>query len=269
MKESVYNFLECPRKNNRLQTTYNVFMLILILASVVIVALHMVPTLPLDEIDAVLELLILLVFVLDISLRIWSANVCEEYSGAFWGRLKYIFSFYTLLDIIATIPLIVCVFLPDSLMVAELRIMVLLRVMRLLRRTASCAIFFEVLRLKKRPLTVIFSSIIILVIFFGTAIFITEFPAQPTVFSGLLQSFWWAVMTMTTVGYGDIVPITALGKLIAALSAVCGIGLFGLTTALLAAGFRQAGDADVSAVKCPECGATVWLGYDRQPPPFD
>ena len=269
MKESVYKFLECPQKNNLMQTTYTVFMLVLILASIIMVALHMMPTLPLDEIDAVIQLLILLVFLLDISLRIWSANVCEKYSGALRGRLKYIFSFYTILDIISTIPLIVCVFMPDSQMVAELRIMVLLRVLRLLRRTESCGIFFEVLRLKQRPLTVIFSAIIILVIFFGTAIFISEFPAQPTVFSGLLQSFWWAVMTMTTVGYGDIVPITTLGKLIAALSAICGIGLFGLTTALLAAGFRQAGDAEAASVKCPSCGATVWLNGDHRRPQID
>ena len=89
----------------------------------------------------------------------------------------------------------------------------------------------------------------------STGVYFVENEAQPEKFSSILASMWWAVATLTTVGYGDIYPITILGKILGAISAIFGIGLFALPAGLLASGFSDASEEEPST--CPHCGKEI------------
>lgn len=85
-----------------------------------------------------------------------------------------------------------------------------------------------------------------------------EHEVQPDAFSSIFSSMWWGVMTLTTVGYGDVYPKTAIGKMIASLIAVLGIGLFALPTGIIASGFSERMQRKAAkTIHCPECGHEI------------
>lgn len=116
----------------------------------------------------------------------------------------------------------------------------------------------EVLREKKEPLILTLYVTFLLLLFASSIMYYVEHEAQPDAFSNIFNAFWWAVATLTTVGYGDIYPITALGKLVSGFIAVLGEGLVALPTGIIGAGFIEAlGREKKAGKKCPHCGGEI------------
>lgn len=117
----------------------------------------------------------------------------------------------------------------------------------------------NVLRERREALIISFSIILLLVIITSSLMYFVENPAQPEVFKNIPDAMWWSVMTMTTVGYGDIYPITALGKFLGSVIAVLGLAVFALPTAILSAGlleeFRR--KKELNEHICPVCGQEI------------
>ncbi len=204
------------------------------------------------------ELFSIAVFSLEYIFRIWTADLHYKENTPFKARLTYIFSFYGIIDLLAIMPF----YLPmitrvDLRVLRSLRLIRLLRVFKLSRYSRSFKLLGEVLEDTKGDLAVTIFIVFILLIISSTLMFYIENEAQPEAFSNIGQSLWWAVATLTTVGYGDIYPITPAGKLLSGVIAILGIGIVALPTSILSSSFVekiQERKKQKQKCTCPKCG---------------
>lgn len=217
-------------------------LMLLILANVIVVMLETV-----DELEApyrryfrAFEVISVAIFSAEYVSRIWVIDLHPNFRGAVRGRLKYALTPMALIDLAAVLPF----YLPVALIVdlRILRILRLFRIFRLLkmaRYVESLNTFHRVLRAKKAELAVTLLMILILLVLASSAMYVAETGAQPDKFPNIPAALWWGVVTLTTIGYGDVYPITPAGKIIGGFIAFMGIGLFALPTGILASGFSE------------------------------
>lgn len=182
------------------------------------------------------------VFVVEYFMRLYRAPLQPEYSGKN-GRWRYIVSGYALIDFFAIAPYFLAFFMGGDSSASLLRIMrilTLFRLAKLLRYQKALHLIGHVLK-SKAPELAVCGLLICLFIFVSAALlFAVENDAQPEVFSSIPASLWWAVVSVTTIGYGDIVPMTTLGKVISGFLAFIGIALIAIPTSIIAGGFIEA-----------------------------
>lgn len=150
-------------------------------------------------------------------------------------KLVFIFSFYNVIDFIAIfLPLILSLFGINS---HELIVLRLLRVFKIFQNTAIMNRLINVFKKIYLELLVSYCLIFVILIISCILMFYAEHEAQPQVFSSISNTLWWGVITLTTVGYGDMYPITLLGRLIAAIVSMLGIGVFAIPSGLIGGAF--------------------------------
>lgn len=154
-------------------------------------------------------------------------------------KLGYIFSFYGVIDLLAILPFYLS-FGIDLRSIRILRLFRLFRVIKLIRYSNAIKRFQLALKLAREELLIFFLAILILFFLAGAGIYMFENPVQPEVFTSIFSSMWWAVITLTTVGYGDIYPITAGGKLFTFVILVIGLGLVAVPTGILTSSMKTA-----------------------------
>ena len=171
------------------------------------------------------------IFGIEYCLRIWVANLTEN------GRRKYIFSFAGIIDLLAFLPAILVAGGSASLTLRLLRIFRLMQILKIKAVTVGIARIGKALHQCKLELLV--SAMISLGLIFFSAIlmYFAEGDTQPEAFGSVPRALWWAMATLTTVGYGDVYPITTLGKLIASTLAIIGIGAIALPAGIIANAF--------------------------------
>ena len=207
-----------------------------------IVALY-VGTFPLPQrvdrwID-VIEYGTLVIFIIEYGLRIWTADYQYPKSGPIEARLKYIFSFFGLVDLLSILPYFIAM-MPWG-MVA-FRILRVFRIFRLFKINAQYDAFnivIDVLIGKRRQ--IMSSVVIVLTMMLAASLLMygLEHEAQPEVFKNAFSGLWWSVSTLLTVGYGDIYPVTTLGKIAAIVLSLLGVGLVAIPTGIISAGFVE------------------------------
>jgi voltage-gated potassium channel len=179
------------------------------------------------------------VFTIEYALRLWIAPEHPLYAALtpLKARLKYSVSFYALVDLLAILPFYLATFVHVDL--RFLRILRILRLLKLTRYSHAIEALVRVIYIQRRPLlaTVVIAGI--LLVFASSVMHLIEHEAQPEQFGSIPRSMWWAIVTMTTTGYGDVVPVTPLGRVFAGLLAISSIGLLALPTGILATGFIQ------------------------------
>jgi voltage-gated potassium channel len=170
-----------------------------------------------------------------------------------------------LIDLMAILPFYLPFLLPaDLIFLRSARLMRLMRVLKLGRYSDAIQVFFRVVRLKKEQLVVAGFGVGILLIFASSLMYYFEHEAQPSVFGSIPHAMWWAIITLTTVGYGDVYPVTDMGRFLAAVIALLGIGMFALPAGILSAGFVEYGEMKKAPRgRCPHCGGRI----DRCDPP--
>ncbi len=185
-----------------------------------------------------IEVVSVTIFSIEYLLRLWVAPINPSYSKPLGGRVKYAFSFMALIDLLAVLPAFLPVVLPTDLRILRfLRTFRLFRLLKMSRYVESLNTLDNVIRAKKEELTVIAAMILMLLLFSSSLIYLVENEAQPDKFPSIPAAMWWGVATLTTVGYGDIFPVTPLGKILSGFIAFLGIGIFALPTGILASGF--------------------------------
>jgi voltage-gated potassium channel len=183
------------------------------------------------------EYVCVLLFTLEYVARVW---VCVEdragrYDHPLWGRLRYIATPMAVIDLLAILPTYLALILPgDFLLLRTLRI---LRILKITRYSPALATFEIVLVNERRSLAAAGTILAVALLLAAGALHHAEGDVQPEAFGSIPNAMWWAIITLTTVGYGDVVPVTALGRVLAGFVAVIGIGMFALPTAILGAGF--------------------------------
>jgi voltage-gated potassium channel len=200
-----------------------------------------------------IELVSIYVFTIEYVLRVWSCVENDRYSQPWWGRLRFIFSPLALIDLLAVLPFYLSMGLLD---LRFLRLVRLLRLLKVTRYVRALHVIGQVVRRKRAELLVTLGMIGLILLLVSSVMYSIESVAQPDKFGSIPDTMWWGVATLTTVGYGDVYPITPAGKVFSSIIAVLGLGLFAIPTGILASGFneqlqeRRAGE---EATTCPAC----------------
>jgi voltage-gated potassium channel len=201
------------------------------------------------------ETVSVIIFTAEYLLRIWTADYIFQDKKPSVSRLKYAFSFMAIIDLLAILPFYIPFLLPIDLRVLRMvRLLRILRILKISRYTDALSTIGNVIRRKSAQLISSLLVVLILMVMASVVMYYAEYDAQPTIFRNAFSGLWWAIATLTTVGYGDIFPITALGKILSAVIALLGIGFVAVPTGIISAGFVEYIDEPESATYCPHCG---------------
>ena len=225
----------------------DIFLITLILSNVFLIILETVPSISIQYRAALtyFEIFSVVIFTVEYLLRLWSCveDDMDAQSSKKWSRLRWLFSPLGLIDLLAILPFYIFLFIPDSdlslLMLRLFRGLRLLRIFKLTRYSSALNILFSVLKREVRVLAVTSFILAMVLVMASWGIYILERNVQAEVFGSIPAAMWWAVVTLTTVGYGDVVPITGGGKMFAGLISLIGIGMMALPAGILAAGFTS------------------------------
>lgn len=196
------------------------------------------------------------VFTVEYILRLYVCTESEKYSHPVWGRLRFAASPSALVDLLAVAPFyLVAIFAPGANLAGAMLLLRMLRLLKLFRYSRSLIVFAQVLRDKADQLVAASLATGALLVFSSSLVYFAERGAQPDAFPSIPATMWWGIVTLTTVGYGDISPITPLGQFFGAITAIIGIGIVALPSGILASGFIGAFEEDQEEGEmCPNCG---------------
>ncbi|MBT8148271.1 MAG: ion transporter [Gammaproteobacteria bacterium] len=174
----------------------------------------------------------------------------------------YIFSFYGMIDLLSILPTYIAFLFPQSVYLTVVRILRVLRIFRILklfRYIGEANILFRALVQARRKIFVFLFSVLTLIVIFGTLMFIIEGPENG--FTSIPTSMYWAIVTVTTVGYGDISPQTGLGQLVAAMTMICGYAIIAVPTGIVGVEimneFQRQGSGAATQRACLNCNLTT------------
>lgn len=229
---------------------FDVILLVAIVVSVLLVILESVPDIRFryGNYLHIAELFFTGLFTLEYAARIWSTR---------WPK-KYIFSFFGIVDLLAILPTYIgLVFIgAHSLMVIRaLRLLRIFRVLKLARFVSEANVMVKAFQASRRKITVFIFTILTITIIFGTLMYMIETPESG--FTSIPRSIYWAIVTLTTVGFGDITPHTALGQFIASIVMILGYGTIAVPTAIMSAEMMRTGSD--TGMECQNCHATDHL----------
>ncbi|UTW46338.1 ion transporter [bacterium SCSIO 12696] len=175
--------------------------------------------------------------------------------------LKYIFSFYGLVDLLSIVPTYLGLFFDGAnyiLVIRLLRVLRIFRVLKLLRYTSEANVLLRSVYQSRRKIFIFFSAVLVACTVFGTLMFLVEGPENG--FTSIPKSIYWTIVTITTVGYGDIVPITAFGKIIASMAMLTGYSIIAIPTGILTAELATEIQRERIGRACRNCDKS---GHDR------
>lgn len=181
-----------------------------------------------------------IIFTIEYLLRISTADLLYPTKGPLLARAKYVVSPMAIIDLVAIMPFWLPMCLPCSMLVLRaLRLVRLLRILKLNRYFDAVKSIGEVLASKKRELVGSLFFVVLLMLVSSLLMYSVEHDAQPEVFKNAFSGLWWAVATLTTVGYGDIYPVTVLGRVLGAVIAFSGIAALAIPTGIITAGLTE------------------------------
>jgi voltage-gated potassium channel len=185
------------------------------------------------------ETVSIVIFAIEYSLRLWVCIEDPRYGthGAIWGRVRYALSPVMLIDFVSFAPGIVNIFIPAALDLRILRLFRLLRLMKIARYSPALSTLIEVIKAERRALLGTLLLIVCIMVISAYTMYVVEGPVQPTKFGSLPSALYWAVTTLTTTGYGDITPVTAIGRIVAGITMMFGLALFALPVGIVATNF--------------------------------
>ena len=181
-----------------------------------------------------------LVFTVEYALRIWTADKLYPQVSPGRARLKYIVSFMAVVDLLSVLPFWLPRIFPGSMLgMRALRLVRLLRILKLNRYFDAMKSILDVVSAKKRELVGSVFFVFLLMMVSSLLMYAVEHEAQPTVFRNAFSGLWWAVATITTVGYGDIYPVTAVGRIFGAVIALSGVAALAVPTGIVTSGIME------------------------------
>ena len=264
MKLKIFSLINSKNKQGAI---FDRFILILVLINIVFIILETFEGFleAADLIFIYIEIFSVIIFALEYICRLWTADLLYPKKSPVRARLKYAFSFLAFIDLLSFLPF----FLP-ILFKFDLRALRMLRLVRLLRlfkvtRYAFIRTLSGINAVIKRKAAQLLISMVIILIFImlmSILMYTAEHDQQPEVFKNAFSGLWWAINTITTIGYGDIYPVTAVGKLLGGITAFLSVGFVAIPAAVLSAGFIEESRSKTEAKKekkryCPHCGKNI------------
>jgi voltage-gated potassium channel len=252
LRAKLFAILHRPDPGNRLARWANWFLAALIVGNAIAITLETLPGIGRDFARAltVFEGVSTGLFIVEYVARVWTCVEQHHLRHPLWGRLRFMRQPLALLDLLA----IVTWWTPwDLRFLRVVRLVRLLRVFHLYEFEAALERLSESLQRRKELLLVSVVLMGVFVYIASSLLYHLEHARQPELFSSIPATFWWATVTFNTIGYGDMVPLTSLGRLFAALVSVFGVGIFALPTAIVIAAIIES-SASGTAYVCHACG---------------
>ncbi|MEM6291785.1 MAG: ion transporter [Myxococcota bacterium] len=227
---------------------FDVALLLLIVASVVAVVL--------ESVEAINVRFGTALRVLD---WVFTALFCAEYGIRLWvarNRLRYMVSFFGVVDLLSILPSFIGIVITGAhslLIIRVLRLLRIFRVLKIVRMLGEANELLRALRASAAKITVFMGAVLTVVVIMGATMHLVE--GAENGFTSIPRGMYWAIVTMTTVGYGDIAPTTVLGQAIAAVLMLLGYGILAVPTGIVSAEYVQATRTGPAPVRCRECGA--------------
>ncbi len=249
-----WEVVEVAKGDDRSSRVFDIVILTLIVLSVVAIVLESVDSVRtrFGELFDAFETICVVVFSVEYLTRLWACTADPRYRQAVTGRLRFLITPLAMVDLLAILPYYMGAVGVDLRFVRMLRVFRLFRLAKLVRYTRALQLIGRVFRRSWHELVVTAFVIGVLAIVAACLMYFAEHSAQPEVFPDVPSTMWWAVITLTTVGYGDAFPITPLGKILAAAIALLGVGLLALPTAILGSAFVE--ELSERRATCPHCG---------------
>lgn len=239
LRRKVWNLLENPSRKAPVSRLVELLLIFLIVISVIAVALETVP-----EIYAAhraefrqLDLVITTIFTAEYLARLWASAEADPDLPAARARIRYALSPMAIIDLIAILPFFLALFVPLDFQL--FRILRLLRIYKLARYSPAISVLFAVIREEGSTLLAAFMILAILLVFASAGAYFVEHKAQPEAFGSVPASMWWAMVTLTTVGYGDVTPITPAGRFFGGAVTLLGVGMAALPAGIIASGMAD------------------------------
>ncbi len=260
LRNHVHILLEPAPQDNKLSRIVDGIIIFLILGSVISIMLESVEALYLQykALFRLLEVVTVSVFTVEYVLRVWSCTENKRYASPLFGRLRYMISPFAIIDLVAILPFFLPLLAVDLRFIRSARLIRTLRLLKIGRYSESMTLLGTVIKQKKEELFITLLTLSIILVIASSILYHLEHNVQPEAFSSIPAAMWWGIATLTTVGYGDVYPVTVVGKIFGAVIALMGIGLFALPAGILGSGFveviqRKKGELII----CPHCGKTI------------
>ncbi|EOR07937.1 ion transporter [Acinetobacter sp. ANC 3926] len=239
LRRFVYDNLHNDDYKSTVSTCVNYLLIALIIGNVAAVLLESVNEFyqlykPYFDI---FENLSIIIFSGEYLLRLWSIVEKEPQEAAWKQRIRWMKSGGAIIDLLAILPAYLNFIVPIDL--RFLRVLRLVRLLKLTRYFVSLQILLRVIQREKGSFQAVIFILVIMIVMTASAIYVVENKAQPEAFSSIPQSMWWAVVTLTTVGYGDVTPVTNLGRILGAFITILGVGIAALPAGILASGLAN------------------------------
>ncbi len=241
IRKRTAEILEVSHASDRIGRMVDVFLITLITLNVVAIIFESVADI--HQAHRALfwnfEVFSVTVFSIEYLLRVWSCIDEPEVKDAspFIGRIKYMLTPLAIIDLIAILPFFLGLYL--SLDLRFLRVLRLLRLFKLTRYSTAMGALLDVLQEEAHTLVAAFVVLLMMLVISASGIYLLEHKVQPEHFGSIPAAMWWSIITLTTVGYGDITPITPMGKFFGGIISLIGVGMVALPAAILASGFAE------------------------------
>jgi len=238
MRRFIYNTLE-QSNSSPLARLVNLLLMLLIMTNVIAVILASDRTiyLELQILFDNLELFSIAIFSIEYLLRAWACVESQHDQSPVIGRLKYLVSPMALVDLVAVLPFYLGILFNIDARI--LRVLRLFRIFKLSRHFSAMSVLLTVIRTELPSLISAIFIMLVLVVLASTGMFLVEREIQPATFGTIPRAMWWATITLTTVGYGDVIPVTAAGKVLGIFITILGVGMAALPAGIIASGFTR------------------------------
>ena len=231
MKDTIKNLIDST--DNRAGRIFSILIQILILISVVTFSMETLPDLEPEtrQILRYIEIFTVVIFTVEYLLRIYVSD----------RKFKFVFSFFGIIDFLAILPFYLAVGV-DLRSLRALRFLRLFRILKLVRYNKAMNQFSRAIKSAKEQILLFIFITLILIYFAAVGIYYFENEAQPEHFSSIFDSLWWAIITLTTVGYGDVYPITVGGKVFTFIILMIGLGIVAIPTGIISSALTNSVD---------------------------
>lgn len=240
--------------NTKWSRRFDIILLWLIGLSVVVIMLESVEALAHNHETAfhVVEWIFTIIFTIEYAVRIWVVR----------RKRRYIFSFFGIVDLLSILPTYLALFLTGTqylMMIRILRLLRMFRVLKMVRHMGEANVLMDALRASREKIMVFVFGVLTLVCVEGTLMYLLEGRVEGTGFTSIPQSIYWGIVTITTVGYGDIAPATVLGKMWASVIMLTGFAIIAVPTGIVTAEIGRQLKVQMDDRKCAKCGL---IGHD-------
>lgn len=259
LKQAIYKTIEVTHHDDLPGKSFDAFMIALISLNVVAFAFETVDavSIPYKSYFNDFETFSAIVFTVEYALRLWTCTLARGFRHPILGRVKFALMPLSIIDVLSILPFYLFIFFPNLVFIREIHLLRLARLLKIGRYSESIRTLGKVVMAKRHDLLSAIFTVFTLLMISASLVYYAEHASQPDLFSSIPASMWWSVVTLTSVGYGDVYPITPTGKLLGGVIAVLGLGLVALPTGILASGFAEEVQNRRTKPVCPHCGKDI------------